>query len=448
MPDAFRLSEVIAALSHALDLTEGQPRGHAARTCLIGMRVGEAIGLPPRDSGALYYALLLKDAGCSSNAARMSSLFAADDREVKRAVKLVDWTRPTESLRYVAGAVAPGGSPLRRAGRLALAAAELSLDKGGIFETRCERGAQIVRMLDFPAAAATAVRSLDEHWNGKGKPDGLAGEEIPLLARIACLAQTVEVFHYDRGVEGAREMLRRRRGRWFDPALADVLLGLPDDDVLWERLRSGDDLADDLAPDDVILVADDERLDRITEAFAQVIDAKSPYTFNHSARVAELAVRTATALGHGPDALRALRRMALLHDIGKLGVSNRVLDKPRRLTDEEFAEVRLHPGYTGDILRRVPAFAALAADAAAHHERVDGRGYPLGLSGDAVTRNARILAVADVFEALTAERQYRGPLPEDEALAIMRRDVGTAFCPRAFAALEAALRGSSLAEAA
>ena len=117
-----RLSEVIAALSHALDLTEGQPQGHAARSCLIGMRLATEIGLDGAEAGALYYALLLKDAGCSSNAARVSSLFGADDQLVKRQLKLVDWTRPTEGLRYARTAVAPHASPLRRAGRLALAA--------------------------------------------------------------------------------------------------------------------------------------------------------------------------------------------------------------------------------------------------------------------------------------------------------------------------------------
>ena len=218
MAAEFRLSEVIAALSHALDLTEGQPQGHAARSCLIGMRLATEIGLDGAEAGALYYALLLKDAGCSSNAARVSSLFGADDQLVKRQLKLVDWTRPTEGLRYARTAVAPHASPLRRAGRLALAAVELGLDNGALFEARCERGAQIVRMLEFPAAAAAAVRSLDEHWNGKGQPDGLRGEAIPILARIACVAQTVEVFHHDRGVDGVRRMLRERRGRWFDPA--------------------------------------------------------------------------------------------------------------------------------------------------------------------------------------------------------------------------------------
>ena len=110
--------------------------------------------------------------------------------------------------------------------------------------------------------------------------------------------------------------------------------------------------------------------------------------------------------------------------------------------------VRRHPVYTAEILAAVPAFAPLAADAAAHHERLDGRGYPRASPAPRSPRNARILAVADVFEALTADRPYRGPDALGEALDIMRRDVGTAFCPHAFGALEAALADPGLALAA
>ena len=114
------LSEVLGALSYALDLTEGEPPGHAVRTCVIGMRLAEEIGLAAATRSALFYALLLKDAGCSANAARMSSLFGADDHEAKRALKVVDWSRPARRLHLVAahrgarGRCAPGGSPAAR----------------------------------------------------------------------------------------------------------------------------------------------------------------------------------------------------------------------------------------------------------------------------------------------------------------------------------------------
>jgi putative nucleotidyltransferase with HDIG domain len=168
-----------------------------------------------------------------------------------------------------------------------------------------------------------------------------------------------------------------------------------------------------------------------------IVDAKSPYTGRHSVGVARISVGIADVLGYGPDALRDLRRAALLHDIGKLGVSNLILDKPGKLDAEEWVQMRRHPALTVKILERVSAFRDLAATAGAHHERLDGGGYHLGLTGDQLNRDARILAVADVFEALTAERPYRAALPLDQVWAIMRRDAGHALCREALGALEA-----------
>jgi HD-GYP domain-containing protein (c-di-GMP phosphodiesterase class II) len=142
-------------------------------------------------------------------------------------------------------------------------------------------------------------------------------------------------------------------------------------------------------------------------------------------------------LGYGPRALRDLRRAALLHDIGKLGVSSLILDKPGKLDEEEWKQMRRHPELTVRILERVSAFRDLAATAGAHHERLDGRGYHLGLTAEQLNREARVLAVADVCEALTADRPYRAALEPDQVRGIMRRDVGAAFCPEALAALEA-----------
>jgi HD-GYP domain-containing protein (c-di-GMP phosphodiesterase class II) len=432
-----RLSEVISALSHALDLTEGQRLGHAARTCRLGLRLAGDAGLDADDRSALFYALLLKDAGCSSAAARMSALFdAGDDVELRRSIKLVDWTRPTEIVRYTASHV-EGGSRLGRARRTVGVLRRAAAEAKELVEIRCERGADIVSMLGLPSAGAEAIRGLDEHWNGRGSPYGLKGDQIPLLARLACLAQTAEVFVTELGLDAARDMVRRRRGRWFDPELADRFLAIADDDPIWLRLRD-DEVAADVAaiePASLTLHADEARLDDIAGAFAQVIDAKSPFTARHSERVAEYAVEVGTRLGLGRQELVDLRRCGLLHDIGKLGVSNRILDKPGKLTDEEFAEIRRHPAYTEQVLSRVSAFAPLAGAAGAHHERLDGRGYHRGLGGDQIPPFAKILAVADVFDALSAERPYRGALPLEQVLEIMRRDVGSAFCPDAYAAL-------------
>ena len=286
---------------------------------------------------------------------------------------------------------------------------------------RCDRGAEIARMLFLSEDTAAAIRSLDEHWDGRGMPDGLRGEEIPLAARVLCLAQTVEVFHAHGGVRAARAIAKRRRGRWFDPALVDAFLRFCGDPEFWAQLEAPD--VSRWEPLELAIAADDARLDRIAEAFARVIDAKSPFTARHSQRVAELADGIAVVLGFEADERRVLRRAALLHDIGKLAISNRILDKPGKLTDEEFRAVRAHPVHTLRILERAPCFSELAELAANHHEKLDGSGYPGSLGGADLDLAMRVLAVADVYEALTADRPYRGPMPVAQALAIIDREV-------------------------
>ena len=189
-------------------------------------------------------------------------------------------------------------------------------------------------------------------------------------------------------------------------------------------------------PAELVLRADDARIDRIAEAFARVIDAKSPFTASHSVRVAEIAVGIGSVLGFEPVVLRDLRRAGLLHDIGKLAISNLILDKPGKLTDEEFTTVKEHPAYSLRILERAPIFAAIADLAANHHERIDGTGYPRHLGGDELDMPVRVLAVADVYEALTADRPYRGPLPAEKALDIVSWEVPGRLDRDAFAALE------------
>ena len=438
MPEV-RLSEVIGSLSAALDITGGQPPGHARRTCLIGMRLAETVGLDEAQRSSLFYALLLKDAGCSSNASRVATLYGADDREVKFDHRGTDQHRPVEAVRHLVRSVAPGRTLLAKGRQLLQLARFGSEGARALYELRCERGADIARMIDLDEDSAQAIRSLDEHWDGRGVPSGLAGEEIPLLGRILCLAQTVEVHLARDGMEAALAVAAARRGTWFDPTLVDALRSLRADRSLWAALARGDEVAE-LAlrePADRVASADDRRLDRIADAFGRVIDAKSPWTARHSEGVARIAVDVGRELGFGPGELRDLRRAGLLHDIGKLGVSNTILDKPGRLDEAEWQAMRRHPALTYRILRPMAAFASIAGDAAAHHERLDGGGYHLGLGADQLSPAARALAVADVCEALSADRPYRPALAPDEVLAIMRRDAGRALCPTAFAALEA-----------
>jgi HD-GYP domain-containing protein (c-di-GMP phosphodiesterase class II) len=432
-PGEIALSALIGALSYALDIGEGEPPGHAMRSCLIGMRLADELGLDAAARSDLFYALLLKDVGCSANSAHMAALFGADDQEAKRTSKRVDWARPVSAFLWSLRTVAPGGSLSARAERLWAIRNEGEVTRS-LMLARCDRGAEIARMLGFSEATAEAIRALDEHWDGRGQPRGLRGAEIPLAGRILCLAQTVEVFHAARGVGAAYRVAAKRSGQWFDPGLVDALAAFRVDMGFWASLAEPD--LSGVEPPDRVMLADENRLDQIADAFAEVIDAKSQWTQQHCDRACAIARGIAAFLGFEATAVRDLDRAMRLHDIGKLAISNRILDKPGPLTDAEFAKVREHPVLTQRILERVPGFSELASIASAHHERLDGSGYPRGLTAGDLTMPMRVLAIADVYEALTSERPYRSACSSDRALEIMRSDVPRRLDNNAFAALE------------
>ncbi|HEY8383312.1 MAG TPA: HD domain-containing phosphohydrolase [Microvirga sp.] len=435
-----RLAELLGALSYALDLTEGQPAGHCVRCCWIGVQIGHAIGLSDDQLSSLYYTLLLKDLGCSSNAARICELYLTDDLVFKR-----DFKRVGDSLPQVLGFVLAHTG--LKAGLAERFQAILNIVQNGgqiareLIETRCQRGAKIARDMRFPEAVAQSIQDLDEHWNGGGRPQGLKGQAIPLHSRIALLAQVVDVFHTGSSVEETRREIRRRSGTWFDPALVEAFERLADRRDFWAALRDSG-LAERvyaLEPAQRMLQADDDYLDDIAIAFAGVIDAKSPYTHGHSERVALFTDLIARELGFSLERRRWLKRAALLHDIGKLGVANAILDKAGRLDEQEMHAMRAHAAMSETILSRIGAFGEIARIAGSHHERLDGRGYPRGLKGDEIAIETRIVTTADIFDALTADRPYRAAMPAEQAFAIMAKEVGTATDPVCFTALQDAM---------
>jgi len=341
---ALKLSELMGALSHALDITEGQPEGHCVRCCWIGMHIGQQLGLPTEQLWELYYTLLLKDLGCSSNASRICELYLTDDLSFKRDFKWVDGSLP-QVLRFV----------LRHTG---------------------------------PAAAAAEVQ--------------------------------------------------HRRGKWFDPELVDAFLAVASAAPFWATLNAADLETQVFAmePGGHEAVLDEDYLDDIAEAFGQVVDAKSPFTAGHSARVGLYTALLGESMEIPEARRRWLKRGALLHDVGKLGVSNAILDKPGKLDEAEWAAVRRHAVYTESILGRIQSFDELARVSAAHHERLDGGGYPRGLQAADITLETRIITTADIFDAITAERPYRSAVPVEKTLAIMADTVGTAIDATCFAHLK------------
>ncbi len=432
-----RVSEVLSALSFALDLTEGQPMGHSVRSCIFGMYIAREIGLPLESQGNLYYGLLTKDAGCSTNASRMFQILGTDDIKAKRDVKTTDWTRlGWESLEYALSHVKTGAPFLERVQALFDVARHQERNAKEMVQIRCERGAAIVRRIGLAEETAAAIHSLDELWNGAGQPDGLRGEEIPLLARIMNLAQTVDVFYTAQGQQAALDVTKKRSGRWFDPDLVRAFHSAAKNETLWADVDDAAKKVTGFEPRQDVLAADEDTLDRICLAFADVIDAKSPFTYRHSTGVAGAAVAIARELSMSAAEVTLIRRAALLHDIGKLSVSNAILDKPAKLTDDEWAVVRKHPYYSYEILRRIPSFGDLSEIAASHHEKLNGTGYFRGTTAEHLSLPARILVVADIYDALAAKRPYRDALPLEQVFAIMQKDAPQALDANVFEALK------------
>lgn len=435
-----KLSELMAALSHALDITEGQPPGHCIRCAWIGMHVGQTLALDAHSQWGLYYTLLLKDLGCSSNAARICELYLTDDLAFKRDFKWVNGSLP-QVVRFV---LAHTGL---KAGLAERFRTTLDIFQNGsaiaheLIQTRCQRGADIARQLRFPETVAQGIHALDEHFDGGGKPDGLQGDAIPLFASIALLAQVVDVFYTSGGREAAMREAHARAGTWFDPQLVQALDSAASAAGFWEGLAAPDLEARVLAlePAQHVRPLDEDYLDEIAEAFGQIVDAKSPYTAGHSARVALYTDLISEQMGIDAPRRRWLRRGALLHDMGKLGVSNAVLDKAGALDAEEWQAVRLHALYTEQILGRIGAFAELARIAGAHHERLDGKGYPRGLYASDIAMETRIITTADIFDAISADRPYRPAVPVAKTLDMMRKTIGTALDARCFEALSSAV---------
>lgn len=443
------LAEVISALSFAIDLTEGAVPGHALRTCILGMRLATRAGLSGPILGDLYFALLLKDIGCSSNAARVGQIVGGDDRILKAGIKLENWTNPynlsISSFKLFWSLVLPDSDPLRRLSRILKIALNSHKNNMELIALRCERGAEIIRKIGFSETVAEAVLSLDEHWDGQGYPKRLSATAIPILARILAVAQHLDVFATARSPEVAMEVLKERSAHWYDPDLVKVAAELDAEGTLWTDSLASDDheatlrLALSLTPDAPRPLLNQE-IDLLCEAFADVVDAKSPFTYCHSLGVAEVACNIARTLSLPEDRCQLIRRASLLHDLGKLSIPNTILDKPGGLSRKERKQVQKHPRLTRQILARIEPFKEIAAIAGAHHERLDGSGYPDQLKAADIPLEVRILAVADIYRALTEKRPYRPGLTHTQVMRILHSETPRKHDPEVVAALETAHR--------
>jgi HD-GYP domain-containing protein (c-di-GMP phosphodiesterase class II)/DNA-binding CsgD family transcriptional regulator len=383
-----RLAELLAALSVATDLGMGQPSGHAGRTSLQAVRLARALGLSDDQVSDVFYVALLRYLGCTSDAAEVAAL-AGDE---------------------IALAVRVGPFMMGDAAEQAVAAGVPDVDKAAAAAmlAHCEAAELLASRLGLNDEVLRALRHGFERWDGTGHPRGLGGDAIPIAVRIAVLARDVELWRERTTLAGLRELLARRRGCAYDPEIVDAFLDCPPvpDGPPWAELFDAEPCPRTI---------DECRLDTVLEVFADFADVKLPYALGHSRTVARLAAAAATTLGLDPADVVRIRRAALVHDLGRAGISNQVWDRPRPLGDDEWERVRLHPYYTERILHRCRPLEDLAEVAGAHHERLDGSGYFRSSAAAALDLPARILAAADVYAAMRQERPHRPALTVEQA---------------------------------
>jgi HD-GYP domain-containing protein (c-di-GMP phosphodiesterase class II) len=415
-----RLAELVAALSLGIDLGFGQPMEHVLRQCLIALRLAEAMGLDEQERAVVYYTALLVNVGCHTDAHEQAKWFGDDI-----ALKSVKYDHEPRSLRMAAASlrfVGSGHPPLHRF-RLGL---EFAISGHREVDGMIAHHAAIARalgeQLELSDAVLAALGAAYERWDGRGWPGKLQGADVPIACRLAVLAEFVEVANRLGGVAAARALARERRGGQFDPTLADlidaeadVILSGLDEVATWEAVIGAEPA--------LAVMLSGERFDAALRAVADFVDLKSPYFLGHARAVADLAAAAGARAGLDEGEVRTLRRAGLVHDLGRLGISNAIWDKRGPLGPGEWERVRMHPYLTERMLCQSPALAPLASIVVEHRERLDGSGYPRGHTGAAISRPARILGAADAYQAMCEPRPHRAARSSEEAAAELRAEV-------------------------
>ncbi|HEY7073913.1 MAG TPA: HD domain-containing phosphohydrolase [Solirubrobacteraceae bacterium] len=429
--------ELLGALSLATDLGTGQPLEHALGACLVTVALGERAGVSDDDLAAAYDLALLHSIGCTADAFEAAQLYG-DDIAVRAAYAAIDPTDPRQLLGFLARNAGAGRPALPRAAMFAGALAAGPRRPRAAFAAHCEVAQRLAPRFGVGERARAALGFVFERWDGRGYPAGARGEAIPVAARLLHVARDAVLLRAAGEAAGAggaavgvtgeaaaaggaprvAAIITGRAGAAYDPALAaafgDDLCAALDRPDRWAAAMSA-------APDDRVPLAG-EALDAACRAAGEFADLKSPWTLGHSAAVAELAEAAAWRLGLGAEEAAAVRRAGLLHDLGRVGVSNAIWDKPGPLGEAERERVRLHPYFTERALARSPRLSELGAVAAAHHERLDGSGYHRGVPAAMLGLPARLLAAADTFQAMTEPRPHRPAHTPDAAAEQLRAE--------------------------
>lgn len=435
--EPIRAAELTIALSLATDLGTGQPMEHGLRTCWLSLATAEAMGLNAPTRRCVYYVALLRFVGCTSDASETAALAGGDDLSFNAAMAPMLLADSGEGMRYFVRHLGEGLPVHRRVGLVARALSDPGMEQRSL-TGHCEVASRLASRLGMPEAVRHALGHAYERWDGKGHPGGLAGEEVPVAVRVVAPARDAEMWQRQHGWAAAAEVLARRRGRSCDPDVIDVLLA---NGERWLAELSEDVCAAvlDAEPEPALTFTADD-LDAALAAIADFVDLKSPFLRGHSAGVAALAVGAARAAGWSDSEATELGRVALVHDVGRVGIANGIWDRRGPLSADQWERVRLHTYLTERVLRRCPPLDVFADVAARHHERADGSGYHRGASGDQLQLSVRLLAAADAFHAMREARPHRPALESNEAARQLLDavDAGTLARPEVDAVLAAA----------
>ena len=391
------LAELVSTLSIASDLGMGRPVERVLRQTVVAMRLADAAGVAPDVRASTYFTSLLTWVGCATDTSDLTGLFG--EEEDLYADTHDDDLTPVAMGMFVARRLGRGGPALRRVGLVGrfLATAGRSVQK--VMETHCQAAGDFADRLGLGGEVRTPLLQAFERWDGKGIPGNARNEDVAPAIRLVHLADNVEAFHHVGGIDAAIAVARERRGTQFDPELVDVFC-----DRAHEILAGLDEVS---AWDEVIALdpslgapMDEDHFEEALATFGDFADLKDPTRTGHSRGVASLAGGAASFLGLASTEVTNVRRAGWLHDVGVIGVSSTVWTEPGPWSWGQRERARTHPYLTERMLARSPSLHRIGQCAALHHERLDGSGYPKGLTADAIPISARILAGADMYEAL------------------------------------------------
>lgn len=415
---SLKLSELVATLSLVSDLGMGRPMERVLRQTVVALRLADAAGMPQEVQTATYYTSLLTWVGCAADTSGLAELFG--DETALYADSHDDDLAGARMALFVTRHLGVGRSPLRRLGMVGEMLVTAGRSVRQVMQSHCQAASQLADQLGLGAQVCDPLLQAFERWDGRGVPGEAGAAGLAPAIRLVHLADTVEAFHGLGGADAALDVAVQRRGSQFDPTLVDRFCErrdeiLADLDTIdsWDQVIALDpELGRTLSV---------EEFDSALEALADFTDLKSPYRIGHSRAVSQLAAQAAEALGLGATAL--LRRAALVQDLGMIGVPSGVWDERRPWSLMQRERARTHPYLTERLLARSPALSDLASCAALHHERLDGSGYPRAVRADAIPLTARILAAADVYQALCEPRPHRAALDRGAAAQVLHKEV-------------------------